>query len=261
MNEKPALHRALRGALSTDFYAFFERAFRDIDQRLNLVPARYIELLTQTLTDVAHGKRLRAIINLPPRHLKSLIASVAFPAWLLGNDPTKRIAVISHSQSLASDLAIRCHRIMEAGWYRDIFPMTRLAADRNRRLDFETDQGGGRFAASIDTGVTGRGFDVIIIDDPLSAQDASSDTARNNVIQAYESMLASGLDNPARGAVIVVHQRLHENDLTGHLLPQGNWHHLCLPLVAEATTTFQLLTVLGCAMQASRSYPSSGRPK
>jgi hypothetical protein len=72
MNEKPALHRALRGVLSTDFYAFFERAFRDIDQRLNLVPARYIELLTQTLTDVAHGKQLRAIINLPPRHLRNL---------------------------------------------------------------------------------------------------------------------------------------------------------------------------------------------
>jgi hypothetical protein len=209
-----------------------------------LVPAPYVELLTQALSDVAFGKELRLIINLPPRDLKSVIASIAFPAWLLGNDPTKRIAVISHSQSLATDLAIRCHRITEAGWYRDIFPTMRLAADRNRTLDFETEQGGGRFAASMDTGVTGRGFDIIIIDDPLSAQDARSEAARDSVIQAYEAMLASRLDNPARGAVIVVQQRLHENDLSGHLLSKGGWCHLSLPLVADETTTFQLASGL-----------------
>ena len=92
----------------------------------------------------------------------------------------------------------------------------------------------------MDTGVTGRGFDVIIIDDPLSAQDARSEAARDNVISTYEAMLASRLDNPARGAVVVVHQRLHENDLSGYLLSRGGWRHISLPLVAEATTTYQL---------------------
>jgi predicted phage terminase large subunit-like protein len=240
MMEQTALCRAWRGILATDLYAFLERAFRDIDKRLNLIPAPYVELLTQALSDVALGKELRLIINLPPRHLKSVIASVAFPAWLLGNDPSKRIAVISHSQSLANDLAIRCHRLTEMSWYRENFPSMRLAPDRNRTLDFETTQGGGRFAASMDTGVTGRGFDVIIIDDPLSAQDARSEAARDNVISTYEAMLASRLDNPARGAVVVVHQRLHENDLSGYLLSRGGWRHISLPLVAEATTTYQL---------------------
>ena len=189
---------------------------------------------------VADGDERRLILNLPPRHLKSILASIVFPAFLLGRDPRLRIAVISHSQSLARSLALPCHRILSSNWYQEVFPQTSLRADRNSAIDFETTAGGGRYAASFETGITGRGFDVIIVDDPLSAHDARSPVERERVKETYHGMIASRLDNPARGAIIVVHQRLHEDDLSGDLLAKGGWRHHKLPLVAEEETTYQI---------------------
>ena len=116
----------------------------------------------------------------------------------------------------------------------------KMSKTRNSAIDFETTAGGGRYAASFETGITGRGFDLIVIDDPLSAQDARSDAERERVNETYHEMIASRLDDPARGAIIVVHQRLHEDDLSGHLLAKGGWRHHKLPLVAEEETTYQI---------------------
>jgi predicted phage terminase large subunit-like protein len=231
---------ALSALLRTDLLAFLERAFRDIDPRNRLLIVDYVELLTEALHDVAAERNRRLIINLPPRHLKSVLASIVFPAWLLGRDPRLRIAVVSHGQGLARDLALRTLRLVTSDWYADIFPETRLRSDRAGAMDFETTEGGGRYAASLDTGVTGRGFDVIIVDDPLSAHDARSAAERERVKEAYDGMIASRLDDPGRGAIIVVHQRLHEDDLTGHLLPKGGWRHISLPLVAEEEAKYRI---------------------
>ena len=240
MNDIDAARRVLRAALATDLVAFLERAFREIEQGKTLLLRPYVEFLCAELMRVAAGGERRLILNLPPRHLKSILASVAFPAFLLGRDPRRRIAVVSHSQDFARKLALPCHRTVSSDWYREVFPQTRLRADRNSAIDFETTAGGGRYAASFETGITGRGFDLIVIDDPLSAQDARSDAERERVNQTYHEMIASRLDDPARGAIIVVHQRLHEDDLSGHLLAKGGWRHHKLPLVAEEETTYQI---------------------
>jgi predicted phage terminase large subunit-like protein len=239
-NDSAATRRVLRVALATNLVAFLERAFRDIEPDKTLLLHPYVELLCAELMRVADGIERRLILNLPPRHLKSILASVAFPAFLLGSDPRLRIAVVSHSQSLARSLASPCHRTVSSDWYQEVFPETRLRADRNSAIDFETTAGGGRYAASFDTGITGRGFDVIIVDDPLSAHDARSPVERERVQETYHGMIASRLDNPARGAIIVVHQRLHEDDLSGHLLAKGGWRHHKLPLLAEEETTYQI---------------------
>jgi len=232
--------RAFAALLATDLLAFLERAFRDLDPRNRLLVVPFVELLIQELHQVATGETRRLIINLPPRHLKSVLTSVVFPAWLLGRDPRLRIAVISHGQGLARDLALRTKLVVEAEWYRDVFPETRLRSERSGAMDFETTVGGGRYAASLDTGVTGRGFNLIVVDDPLSAQDARSAVERQHVKDAYDAMVASRLDDPARGAIVVVHQRLHEDDLTGHLLSKGGWRHVSLPLVASEETSSRL---------------------
>jgi predicted phage terminase large subunit-like protein len=159
-----------------------------------------------------------------------------FPAWLLGRNPAIRIAVISHSQSLAREFAVKTQRLVMSDWYREAFPKARLATDHNGAMDFGTTLGGGRYAASLETGITGRGFDLIIVDDPLSAQNASSNAERDRVKDAFDGMIASRLDDPSKGAMIVVHQRLHEDDLSGHLLRRGGWTHLSLPLIAEERT-------------------------
>jgi predicted phage terminase large subunit-like protein len=236
--------RVLRAALVKDLTAFVERAFRDLDSRTPLRLAPYTEYLTGALIEVEEGRQRRVIINLPPRHLKSILASIVFPAWLLGRDPRLRIAVISHSQSLARDLAVKSHRLVVSDWYREVFPRTRLATDRSSVMDFETTAGGGRYAASLDTGVTGRGFDLIIVDDPLAAQDARSPAERERIHHSYDGMIASRLDNPAKGAIIVVHQRLHEDDLSGYLLRRGGWLHINLPLVAEESARHSIGAVV-----------------
>ena len=240
MTAPPPARRVLLAALATDLVAFLERAFRDIEPGKTLLLHPYVEFLCAELMRVEAGVETRLILNLPPRHLKSVLVSVAFPAFLLGRDPRLRIAVVSHSQDLARVFALRCRRTVSSNWYRKVFPQTRLRADRNSAIDFETTAGGGRYAASFQTGITGRGFDLIVIDDPLSAQDARSDAERERVNETYHEMIASRLDDPARGAIIVVHQRLHEDDLSGHLLAKGGWRHHKLPLVAEEETTYQI---------------------
>jgi predicted phage terminase large subunit-like protein len=237
MDETP---RAFRVVLATDLLAFLERAFREIDPRGDLQVADYVLYLSEALQRVADGKDTRVILNLPPRHLKSILASVVWPAWLLGQDPKLRIAVISHSQAFARDLSLKALRLMETDFYRDVFPQTRLRDDRRQAIDFETSQSGGRYAASFETGITGRGFDLIIVDDPISAHAARSSAERDRVNETFDTMVASRLDDPLRGAIVVVGQRLHENDLSGYMLAKGGWKHISLPLVAEEPTTLKI---------------------
>jgi predicted phage terminase large subunit-like protein len=228
----------LRAIISRDLLAFLQRAWREIE-RDELVLRPYVEFLCAELMRVVVGQERRLIINLPPRHIKSILVSKVFPAFLLARDPTMRIAVVSHSMNLAHDLALPCHRIVSSKWYKAFFPKTRLRADRNRTDDFETTEGGGRYAASIDTGITGRGFDIVIVDDPLSANNLESLAERERVNDIYHNMIASRLNDPSRGAFIIVHQRLHEDDLSGALLAKGGWRHVNLPLIAEEETIYQ----------------------
>jgi predicted phage terminase large subunit-like protein len=231
---------AFRAALATDLVAFLERAFPEVDPRGGLYLADYILYLAEVLQRVDERKDLRVIVNLPPRHLKSIMLSIVWTAWLLGRDPKMRIGVVSHSQSLARDLALKTRRLIESEFYRNVFPETRLRADRQQAMDFETTQSGGRYAASFETGITGRGFNLIICDDPIAANAVRSSVERDRVNADFDGMVVSRLDNQGHDAVVIVGQRLHENDLSGFLLAKGGWKHVCLPLVAEEKTTLQV---------------------
>ena len=114
------------------------------------------------------GKIRRLIINLPPRHLKSLMASIAFPAWCLGHDPSAQILCVSYAQDLADKLARDCRSIMMSPWYRRLFP-TRLAPHRQAVGEFLTTAQGYRLSTSNGGVLTGRGADLIVIDDPVEA--------------------------------------------------------------------------------------------
>lgn len=227
-----------RAVLKNDLLAFLEGAFPVVDNRWGLEVAPYLEYLVSELTGIAEGRETRLIINLPPRHLKSVLSSIVFVAWLLGRDPKLRIAVISHSQALASDLASKTLQLISSDFYRRVFPGLHLRDNGRKAMDFVTTQGGGRYAASLETGITGRGFDVIIIDDPISAHHVKSEKERANVNENFDTMIASRLDDQIRGAMIVVGQRMHEDDLSGNLLQKGGWKHVCLPLVAEEAASY-----------------------
>ncbi|MFZ5679234.1 MAG: phage terminase large subunit [Pseudomonadota bacterium] len=227
-----------RAVMKADLQAFLEGAFPVVDNRWALEVAPYLEYLVNELTGVAEGRDTRLIINLPPRHLKSVLTSIVFVAWLLGRNPKLRIAVISHSQALASDLASKTLQLINSDFYRRVFPNFQLRDNGRKAMDFVTVEGGGRYAASFETGITGRGFDIIIIDDPISAHHVKSEKERQNVNENFDTMIASRLDDQIRGAMIVVGQRMHEDDLSGSLLQKSGWKHVCLPLVAEEDAVY-----------------------
>ena len=229
--------REMNLVFKMDLYSFVAHSFRFLEPGNRFIPAPYLELLGAALMQVDARKVTRLIINMPPRHLKSIVTSVVFPAWVLMRDPKTKIAVICHSDMLANDLASRCKRLIDSDDYRQIAPQVRIRRDRDRRTDFETTRGGGVYAASIASGITGRGFDHIILDDPIAANDAQSAAERDRVQQAFDDMISSRLDEPARGTITVVQQRLHEADLSGYFLSKGGWEILCLPLVAEEEKT------------------------
>ena len=159
--------------LRQDFTTFVARCFHELNPQAELAMNWHLEVIAAALTAVSQGKIRRLIINLPPRHLKSLMASVAFPAWCLGHDPSAQILCVSYAQDLADKLARDCRGIMMSPWYRRIFS-TRLAAHRQAVQEFVTTRQGYRLATSTGGVLTGRGAGSILIDDPLKPEEALS---------------------------------------------------------------------------------------
>ena len=221
-----------------DLYSFVQRAFQDVEPGEKLVPAKYLEALCHALWRVQTGASTRLVINMPPRHLKSLVTSVMWPAWMLMENPSKKIAIVCHDDNLTLQLAKKCKGLLNSSWYRRLAPHVRIEG-LDRAKDFDTAAGGRVYATSIGSGITGHGFDVIILDDPQPARDAKSQTERQNVQTLFDGQVATRLNDPVRGAFVVVQQRLHEDDLSGYLLSQGGWEHLCLPLRAFEQRDYQ----------------------
>lgn len=224
--------QALYALLRADFPSFVRKVFTTVNPGAAFVDNWHILALCQQMLAVQDGKCRRLVVNLPPRSLKSLIVSVAFPAWVLGHKPTSRIIVASYSDDLTRRLARDFRLVLEAGWYQAIFPGTRIDRRKNTEAEVATTRGGGRYATSVGGTLTGRGGDIIIIDDPIKSADADSEVERRRVNEWFDSTVISRLDNPARGAIAVVMQRVHEDDLSGHLLQKGNWQHLRIPAIA-----------------------------
>jgi predicted phage terminase large subunit-like protein len=216
--------------LRTDLRYFVWKCFRTVFRGTEYKPNWHIDAIVHQLSLVNDGRTDRLLINQPPRSGKSMCVSVAYVAWLLGHDPTLRIIVASYSNELAAELHRQFRMVIDAPWYRALFPTMRPAKDTGTEL--VTTAGGSRYAASVGGTLTGRGADLIIIDDPLKAEEAASEPARRRVIDWFGGTLISRLNDKRNGAIIVVVQRLHEDDLAGHLLRQGNWHHLKLPAIA-----------------------------
>src|SRR5438270_6989674 len=240
-NLTPAEYQVL---LRQDFVSFAVRCFQDLNPQAELAMNWHIEVIAAKLTAVREGKIRRLIINLPPRHLKSLMASIAFPAWCLGLAPTAQILCVSYAQDLADKLARDCRSIMMSPWYRGLFRTT-LAPHRQAVQEFITTRQGYRLATSTGGVLTGRGADIIVIDDPLKPEEALSDAQRQAANDWYDHTLYSRLNDKQHGAIIIVMQRLHEDDLVGHVLAQEEWEIVRFPAIAEADEVHETDTILG----------------
>lgn len=217
-------------AVYSDFGVFVQQAFATLYMGTQILPNWHLEAMIHCLEQATEGSMRRLIINLPPRHLKSFLVSVAWPAFILGRDPSAKIICVSYSDDLSRDLSRDFRRLIESDWYLRVF--NKVHINRSTENETTTDAGGSRYATSIGGTLTGRGADIIIIDDPIKAEDAQSDHARNRVNSWYGSTLLSRLNDKQRGILVIVMQRLHVNDLTGYASANGAFHHLSLPALA-----------------------------
>jgi hypothetical protein len=231
--------RALLNAiLRQDFGAFLRKTFDTLSPGQTFVPGWHIGALAYQLERIRRGEITRLIVNKPPRSLKSITASVAFPAFVLGHDPTRRIICASYSADLAFKLSNDFRALLDASWYQDVFPHTRIGRYKDSETEVELTRRGFRLATSTGGTLTGRGGDLIIIDDPLKPIDALSESRRLAANQWFLNTVMSRLDDKRTGAIVIVMQRVHTDDLTGFVLGQSDeWTVLSLPAIADVEQT------------------------
>jgi hypothetical protein len=223
----------LNTILAQDFSVFIRKVFETVSPGDEFLSNWHVDAMTFAAEGVIDGKLKRLITTVPPRHLKSIIFSVALPAFLLGQDPTKRIICVSYSADLAIKHAIDFRAVVTSEWYRRIFPRTAVSREKDTQFETMTTARGFRFATSLGGTLTGRGADLIVLDDPQKPEEALSEALRNSAGQWFDTTLLSRLDYKSEGAVVIVMQRLHEDDLAGRLLAKGGWEHLKIAAIAE----------------------------
>jgi predicted phage terminase large subunit-like protein len=235
-----------RSLLRVDFYAFIERCFHQLNSERPFSRNWHIEMMAAKLDACRRGEIRRLIINVPPRSLKSLCASVALPAWILGHNPAGQVLCVSYAQDLADKLARDCRSVMSNPWYQQLF-RTRLSAQKQSVAEFVTTSyaGGYRMATSVGGVLTGRGADFIIIDDPIKPSEALSDALRRTANDWYDHSLYSRLNDKRTGCLILIMQRLHEDDLVGHVLEREGWEVLSFPAIAEQDEEHLIETLYG----------------
>lgn len=226
---------------------FIETFWPLIEPGTPYVPGWHISAICQHLEACTDFKIPRLIINMPPRHGKSIIVSVMWPAWVWVSHPERRFIFASYSGQLSIRDAAKMRTIVESELYREIFrPKWKLQDDQNQKMKFQNDLFGLRFSTSVGGTVTGEGADYVVADDPINAIDANSDIIRAEANEFCAKVLATRVNNAKRSSRIIIMQRLHEDDTTGHLLADqpGRWDHLVLPARYEQRAEVQSKTSL-----------------
>lgn len=236
MSSKLDLFNAI---IRSDFASFVHRSVLTLNPGSIFIPNFHIDAIAYQLELIRRGEINRLVINLPPRYLKSIITSVAFPAFLLGHDPRRRIICLSYGAELAAKHAADCRAIMTSDWYRRAFPQ--MMVSRTADSNIHTSRQGFRKTSSVGGALTGLGGDLFIIDDPQKPVDAQSQPLRDQLNQWFSNTLVSRLDNKEKSSIILVMQRVHLNDLTGYLTETSDrWSVLSLPAIAEVDERIQI---------------------
>ena len=237
---RPPIRRHLDAASRLHFSFFLRRVMGTVNPGASYCHNWHIDAISEYLAACATGEITRLIINLPPRMLKSTLVSVAWPAWLLGHQPSMRMMVASYAQSLSIKHSTDCRLVVESPWYQRVFPEMRLSRDQNEKEKFATTARGYRLAVSVGGSAIGEGGNILVVDDPINPLQVGHRLQRDRVNQWFDHTFVSRLDDKKRGAIVVVMQRLHAQDLSGYLLEKGGWEQLSLPAIATETTWVQI---------------------
>ena len=218
--------------IRSDFLTFVKYIWPDF------IEGSHHKTIADKFNRLRSGELTRLIINMPPRHTKSEFASYFLPAWMIGNDPKLKIIQATHTAELAVRFGRKTKNLIDSAEYREIFN-TRLQEDSKAAGRWETNKGGEYFAVGVQGAVTGRGADLLIIDDPHSEQDANSSTAFDNAYEWYTSGPRQRLQ--PGGSIVVVMTRWSTKDLTGKLVraqaedvKSDKWEVINFPAIFES---------------------------
>jgi predicted phage terminase large subunit-like protein len=229
----------LKEAAQDSLYEFFKQAWPYFDS-VDFMGNWHLEAICDHLEAVNRGEIKRLIVNVPPRTAKTALIGVAWPLWTWiqdehtdTNGPGAQFLFASYSYDLSVKSAEKSRRLLFSKWFQESFgDKFSILADSNRKDDFTNDFNGTRLSTSVSGTLTGLGGSIVVCDDPNSALDADSKAVRESTNLWWDEALSTRLNNPKTGAFVVVQQRLHMEDITGHILEHSseNWTHLCFPM-------------------------------
>ena len=246
---------AARCANSLAYY--IPRAWKVVEPATPFVDNWHIGLVSEYLTALTQLQIQNLIINIPPRHMKSLLTVVMWPTWVWITKPASRWMTGSYSLTLATRDALKSRRIIQSDWYQQRFGhVYQLTGDQNVKSRYENSRTGLRMAFGMDTAFTGEGGEFIVVDDSLKAQDADSDTERTKVNQTWDESLSTRANDPKTVRRVIIGQRLHQDDLPGHVIEKmkvrgsHQYEVLCLPARYEPKRFFS-----GIGLEDPRTTP------
>ncbi len=216
------------------FREFVRQAWPVVEPATPFVPGWHIDAIIEHLEAMSRGQIRNLLINVPPRHMKSLLVSVFWPAWEWILFPERRWLYSSYAAQLSIRDSVKCRRLIESPWYQKNWgKVFALTSDQNTKGRFDNNRSGYRLATSVGGAATGEGGDRIVCDDPHNVQEAESDAIRKATVDWWDVVISTRVNDPKTAVKLVVMQRCHQQDLSGHLLEQGGWEHLCLPAEYE----------------------------
>lgn len=211
-----------------DLRTFIEQAWPYVEPTVPFCGNWHIDALCKVLEDVTLGKLKRVVVNIPPGSSKSLMVSVFWPAWMWATDASSRVFTAAYSDHLTVRDNLRVRNLIESPWYQTNFHV-RFDEDQNAKKLFKTTKGGWRVASSVGGAATGEHPDFIIIDDPHTAAQARSEVELQTGLDWFDGTVSTrGVTRGA--AIVVIMQRLAEEDLAGHLLKRGGFEHVMFPM-------------------------------
>lgn len=203
----------------------------------------HIEVICEHLEAISRRQIRKLLINMPPRHMKSILLAVMWPAWTWLHNPSRSQLFASYAHSLSIRDSVKCRRLLLSPVYHQLKEWCEsrweFASDQNAKERFENTAGGYRLATSVEGALTGEGADDIVVDDAHNVVEGESEVEREKVLTWWDESMSTRLNDPQTGAYVVNGQRVHENDISGHIqesLEEQGWTFLCLPARYEGSS-------------------------
>jgi predicted phage terminase large subunit-like protein len=226
--------------------SFIKSAWPVIEPKTPLIWGWHLDAICEHLQAVTDGHIKQLLINIPPRHMKSLAVSVFWPMWTWIRTPEFRWLYSSYSQELSTRDNLKCRRLIQSQWFRNRWSdRFFLTGDQNQKTRFENNETGYRIATSVAGMVTGEGGDGVVVDDPHNVKETESQAKRETCLMWWDESMSTRLNDPNTGFKVIIMQRVHEDDLSGHVLEQGGYEHLCLPARYEGSNRCKTSIPLG----------------